>query len=201
MAFVAKTGQQPVNSPQSSVQGLRLSPGPTPFAPKTCRQPVLTPQQPSIQLSQAAAEQTKPSNAELRAKLATAEQQIAQLKLQNEKAEHRYRSQHGQLLSAERDAGEFRKVNPSIAHYNRAKNEATQRLRIANHQLKEANDKLGLANHQLREANEKIAELERMLGAEKYKTVRLEESLAAVKSRGRGGEKKAEAGDDGASRR
>ena len=184
---MAKTGQQPVNSPQSSVQGLRFSPEPTPFAPKTCRQPVLTAQQPSIQPSQAAAEQTKPSNAELRAKLATAEQQIAQLKLQNEKAEHRYRSQHGQLLSAERDAGEFRKANPSIAHYSRAKNEAAQRLRIA--------------NHQLREANEKIAELERMLGAEKYKTVHLEESLAAAKSRGRGGEKTAEAGDDGASRR
>ena len=103
--------------------------------------------------------------AELEAKLTTAERQVEEHKLAKESADRRWDSQHGQLRAAERDARELRRVNPNIADYMRARNEADRKLKSRDGMLSKA--------------QEKIAGLESELRAEEGRTARLEASLGS----------------------
>ena len=102
--------------------------------------------------------------ADLEAKLAFAEQQVAKFKREKDLADHRVRSQYGQVRAAERDARELRRANPRVADAMRARNEAEHKLKSQYGELKRAKGT--------------IAKLERELGAKKCKTARLKISLA-----------------------
>lgn len=55
-------------------------------------------------------------NAELEEKLAAAERQTTEYKRKYILEEHKWRSQQGSLLAAQRDADELKRANPGIAH-------------------------------------------------------------------------------------
>lgn len=116
-------------------------------------------------------EQTK-RNADLEGTLAAAERQISEYKQKYDLAEHKWRSQRGSLLAAQRDANELKRANPGIAHYMRARNEAEQRMKTK--------------DGELRKVKEKLVELECELRAEKRRTAQLEASLATAEVQARG---------------
>lgn len=114
-------------------------------------------------------EQTR-RNAELEEKLAAAERQITEYKQKYILEQHKWRSQQGSMLAAQRDAGELKRANPSIAHYIKVRKENEQRIKTQ--------------CEQLRKLTEEIAELECEL--EKGRTAQLEVSSATAEIQARG---------------
>ena len=151
----------PTDSPGGNDSKLGSSARYMPLAPTNGHQPVNS-SGPAVQ-DPSTVEQTT-LIAELEAKLAFAEQQVAKFKREKDLADHRVRSQYGQLQAAERDARELKRVNPRVADAMRARNEAEHKLKSQYGELKRA--------------KVTIAKLERELGEEKCRTARLEVSLA-----------------------
>lgn len=116
-------------------------------------------------------EQTR-RNAELEGKLAAAEHESTEYKQKYILQQHKWRSQQGSLLAAQRHADELKRANPSIAHYIKVRKEHGQMMKTQ--------------GEQLRKAREKLAELECELRAEKCRTAQLEASLATAEVQARG---------------
>ena len=110
-------------------------------------------------------------NAELEEKLAAAERQTTEYKRKYILEEHKWRSQQGSLLAAQRDADELKRANPGIAHYMRARKEAEQRMKTQ--------------GAELRKVREKLVELEYELRAETRRTTQLEASIATAEVQAR----------------